>query len=255
MARKRVEEAKGGCPDWLATYGDLVTLLLCFFVLLFASSTIDAKKFEMIASSLSGSETTLVQNGGTGISDMLGSGIMDLPATNETLTNAKDKYEKLQQESKDKMENLASDFKTYFAENDMSASVSVEYGDNYVTLKLEDNILFDSGQAALKSDEAGELLSKISEMLKAFPDCEIKIEGHTDNVPISTVMFPNNLYLSSARANEVAIYFMDTLGYDPFRIETSGFGDTRPVDTNLTPEGRAKNRRVELKITTKAGGE
>ncbi len=116
---KKPEEVKPGLPAWMGTYGDLVTLLLCFFVLLFASSSIDVEKMQAIAMSFS-NEISLIEGGGsTGLNDMMGSGIMELPELDRSINNT----EKNTQKMDDELKQMASDFKTYFAENNMNEAI------------------------------------------------------------------------------------------------------------------------------------
>ncbi len=244
MAKKKVEEEAGGLPEWMGTYGDLVTLLLCFFVLLFAMSSVDENKYTAVAESFN-SNITFVQGGGsTGVNNMLGSGINNLPKVDRSVNDSKSQQQKQEQEELNKM---ASDFKTYFAENNVQESVSVEVTDNYVKITFGDGILFDSGSAVLK-ENSKEVLDLIASELKDYPESEVKFEGYTDNVPIRSAIFPDNMYLSAARSISVLNYFKDVHKMDPTLLSQEGFGEYRPIESNDTPEGRAKNRRVEVKI-------
>ncbi len=241
--RKQEEEGGGGAPAWMATYGDLVTLLMCFFVLLFATSSVDAEKFKAIAESFN-SNITFIQGGGaTGVNNMVGSGIADLPKLDRSINDSNDAKKKEQ----DELNKKASDFKTYFAENEKASDVQVEVGENYVKITFGDGILFDSGKAELKNDSY-ELLEMIAEVLEGYPTSDIKIEGHTDNIPIRSAIYQDNMYLSAARSISVLNYFKDVYEYDPARLSQEGFGEYRPIANNETPEGRAKNRRVEIKV-------
>lgn len=244
MAKKKQQEEAGGLPEWMATYGDLVTLLLCFFVLLFAMSSVDENKYTAVAESFN-SNITFIQGGGaTGVNNMLGSGINNLPKVDRSINDSQSDQEKKEQ---DELNKMASDFKTYFAENNVEQDVTVEVTDNYVKITFGDGILFDSGSATLK-DESKVVLDLIAEELVDYPNSEIKFEGYTDNVPMSSGLFPDNMYLSAARSISVLNYFKDVHGFDPTLLSQEGFGEYRPVASNDTEEGRAKNRRVEIKI-------
>ena len=145
---------------------------------------------------------------------------------------------------------MAEQFKTYFAENNLEDKIEVEQNDRYITLNFKDGILFESGSSDLKP-EAINILSKVADELLKYPDNNIKIEGHTDNRPINTARFPNNWYLSAARAISVATYFTDYKGFAPTKISTEGYGEYKPKVPNDTPENRSINRRVEIKVISK----
>lgn len=247
MAKKEKNiTIKMGSPEYMSTYGDLVTLLLCFFVLLFASSSTDAEKFKAIAISFSSSRISVSDSSSAGVLDSLGNGIVEMPIAEGESDKENNEYEEGQAE----LEKMASDFRTYFAENNLMDKIDVEQNDQYITLNFKDGILFDSGKAELKTDALQALTMVANELLK-YPENDIKIEGHTDNRPINTPRFPNNWYLSAARAISVATYFMETKNFPPTRISTEGYGEFRPKVSNDTPENRSINRRVEIKILSK----
>jgi len=244
--KKKQEEVKQGLPAWQGTYGDMVTLLLCFFVLLFSMSTVDAQKFQAIVSSLSSQSIPSPMPSNDGMLDALGNGIVQMP---DRVANAEDTDEAKKQAQHD-LEQIASDFKTYFADNNLQDKVEVEQNDQYITLNFKDGILFDSGSADIKSN-ALDILGRVADELLKYPENDIKIEGHTDNRPINTAKYPNNWYLSAARAISVATYFTDVKNFEPIRISTEGFGEYRPKVSNDTAENRSINRRVEIKIMSK----
>ena len=117
-----------------------------------------------------------------------------------------------------------------------------------LSVNLVEKILFDSGSSNLKP-EGWNVLKKVGSALKKIPDKEIRVEGHTDNVPVSSRMsqrYPSNWELSVARAVTVARFLREKQGVDPRRISASGYASYRPVATNKTREGRALNRRIEI---------
>lgn len=247
MAKRKPPEAKKGLDEWMSTYGDMMTLLLCFFVLLFAMSTVDAEKFQQMAASFSSdSKITIMDSSNTSILDSLGNGIVAMP---EVKGDAKEENEELEKATEELVK-MSSDFKTYFAQNNLQDKVEVEQNEQYITLNFKDGILFDSGKAELKTDALGALNIVANELAK-YPENDIKIEGHADNMPINTPRFPNNWYLSAARAISVAMYFTDTKGFSPERVSAEGFGEFRPKVPNDTPQNRSINRRVEIKILSK----
>ncbi len=247
MAKKKQEpEGLEGLPAWMGTYGDMVTLLLCFFVLMFASSSTDVGKYQQIAQSFN-PNLVITQNssGSEGINELMGSGIMVMPSFENNIMEMETQQEKME----DELNEMASDFATYFAENNLNDDVAVEVEDNYVNITFKDGILFDSG-AAMLTPGARQILADISSELSQYPDSQIMVVGHTDNIPISTAQFPSNYYLSAARAISVLEFLVNTQGINPKQISAEGKGEFDPIAPNDTPENRAKNRRVEIKITS-----
>lgn len=246
MAKRKPEEPPKGAPEWMGTYSDLVTLLFCFFVLLYSMSNIDKVKFQSLANSFSGASTPVVNfGGGTGISDLLGNGIMELPNMDNSFNDSLNKYKEMQNE----MEQMASEWKTYFAENALTEQIEVTFSEQSIRFNFKEGILFDSGKAILKP-AAYDVLNMIGEQMLSSPELKMRIEGHTDNAPINTVQYPNNWYLSYARAAEVLTYFTDTVKIEPTSIVPLGLGEYSPIAPNDTPEGREKNRRVEIILTS-----
>ncbi len=242
MAEKKQPEPKKGLPGWMGTYGDLVTLLLCFFILLFAMSSVDAAKFEQMAQSFNPNITIIESGGSDGLSDAVGSGIDSLPNIDKSINDSKENYKKMQEQ----LNQMASEFKTYFAENNFSESVEVNVVDDMIQISFKDGILFDSGKATL-NESSKQALNGVTEQLGEYPNSTIKIEGHTDSIPIHNAQFPSNMYLSAGRAIAVYEFFMGE-GIAKERMSAEGFADAKPIAPNDTPENRAKNRRVEIYV-------
>ena len=133
------------------------------------------------------------------------------------------------------------------AESGLDQMVELDYTSQYVELTLNGALLFDSGSAELK-DSASGILSQIGVILERYSESVIEIEGHTDSVPIHSARYPSNNELSDARALSVFYYLIENTNLDPANIKHSGRGEYVPVADNTTPEGRALNRRVEIKI-------
>lgn len=258
MAKKREEEQPAGSPAWMSTFSDLMNLLLCFFVLLFSMSTVDAEKFEQIAAALSDSFSVLPA-GGSAMGDgaLISNGVAQLNNLSVYTNNMGEKTEKteentdaLEQVEKEKLEQseeLAQEIEEALQESNVLETVEIDFTSQYVVLTLNGALLFDSGKADIRQ-EAMTTVDAIGEMLTAYTDNMIEVEGHTDNVPIHTQRFRNNNELSSARALAVAEYYIETRGLDPVKVKYSGRGEYVPVADNATTEGRAQNRRVEIKI-------
>lgn len=261
MARNKKPEEPGAGAPWLNTFADLMNLLLCFFVLLFASSTIDDTKYEQLVNSFS-TTFSVLQGGGQGVSDgvLISAGASQLNNLGEYYTNMGEESEKSEEEETDLLDEYQEQLKAVAEENydklsglsdkkklDDSIEIGMDQNYHFIKISLNGGILFDSGQADIKK-EAVPILSKVGDVLKNFEDHQIVIEGHTDNIPISNAKYKNNLWLSTARAATVLEYFIDEKRFSPEHLESSGRSEYAPVATNDTPEGRAKNRRVEIKI-------
>lgn len=223
-----------GGSEWLATYGDLVTLLLCFFILLYSMSIMDIAKFKKAAGSLNGM-------GITGQSGSMNSNVGDT-ISNLDILNAIDVQEE--------MDDIYSKIKAIVDSKGLSEDVQVEKVGPGVLLRFKDEILFDVGQADLKAN-AQSTLQRIGEILKAH-DKNIRVEGHTDNVPINTSKFRSNWELSTSRAISVVKYFTEELTVeeriDPKKFEVSGYGEYHPIAANDSEQNKQKNRRIEITI-------
>lgn len=261
MAKKREEEVKPGSPAWMATFGDLMNLLLCFFVLLFSMSTVDAQKFELIAASFS-KTFSIFTAGSTSIGDgaMIGNGISQLPELDDFVNSIgqqaqntpemeelDDLQSEVQAEGLKESEELAEKIEEAVAEKNLTGDIEMQVTAQYVQLTMKGSLLFNSGSAELK-DGSKPVLNKVGLILERYASGTIEIEGHTDNVPISGRRYESNNELSAARALSVFDHMMETTNLDPARIKTSGRGEYVPIADNSTEEGRAKNRRVEIRI-------
>ncbi|MDR2903349.1 MAG: flagellar motor protein MotB [Clostridiales bacterium] len=250
-AKRKPEEPPSGAPEWMATYGDLVTLLLCFFVLLYAMSNVDQKKFAALAASFGAVPQSVFETGSAAsINELLGNGIMEMPDANKGNAEDRTEADENKQEAVKELQNMASDFKTYLADNNLEEKVALDLTDAYIRLNLPEEVLFDSGSAELKIG-ALPILDVIATALIEYPASDVEVEGHADDRPINTIQYKNNWYLSSARATEVTIYLVDNKGINPDRIVPVGYGEYKPVASNDSEEGRAKNRRVEIVIRSR----
>lgn len=258
MARKKKEEMPApGAPAWTATFGDLMNLLLCFFVMLFAMSTVDAEKFEQVAASLSSSFSVLPAGGSAfGDGELVSNGVAqlkDLSVYSNKMSEGSEKKEEddavseVEQQKLAQSEQMAEAMEQTLTQNNVIDAVEIDFTSQYVVLTLNGALLFDSGKADIR-EESMPVVDTIGEMLKSYTDNIIEIEGHTDNVPIHTQRFKNNNELSSARALAVAEFYIENKGIDPAKLKYSGRGEYVPVADNGTAEGRAQNRRVEIKV-------
>lgn len=278
MAKKRKEDTPPpGSPAWMATFGDLMNLLLCFFVLLFSMSTIDAKQFEALAASFS-KEFSVFDGGATAIGEgiLISTGVSQLNELDEYINSTgrtaednpdaesydekqndadlnggsqslQEQMEQMEQAQLEAAEQLAEQVQEAVNEDNRSGDIDIRFTSQYVQLTLNGAILFDSGRAEVKK-EVYPILSDIGVILEKYAANTIEIEGHTDNIPMKSAQFANNNELSSARALSVFDYLVANTNLNPANIKTSGRGEYVPVADNSTPEGRAANRRVEIRI-------
>jgi chemotaxis protein MotB len=257
MARRKEEDPPKGLPAWMATFSDLMNLLLCFFVLLFSMSTVDAEKFEQVAASFA-SSFSILSGGGSSIGEgiLISSGVSQLSeldvyftsmGKNEEGDTTVDEKTQYENEALAESEKMAEQIEQMVANTGIEEEIDIEFNSHYVLLTLNGAFLFDSGSAHIK-EESLSLIDKVGLIIEKYSDRLIEIEGHTDNVPISNSQFKNNNELSTARALAVLEYFIDEKGVDPVKLKSSGRGEYVPVSDNSTAEGRARNRRVEVKI-------
>jgi len=269
LAKKKPEEVSPGSPAWMATFGDLMNLLLCFFVLLFSMSTVDAQKFELIAASFAQSFSVL-SGGASAIGDgmLVSNGVSQLNELSEYINSMgamstqdgvssmntegdveaeNDAKEQFEQEQMQVSEELAERIQEAVDEQRLDKEIDVNFTSQYVLLTMNGALLFDSGKAEIRED-ALPILARVAKILEKYAEHTIEVEGHTDNVPISNGRFGDNNELSSFRALAVFDYLLDNTSLDPANIKHSGRGEYIPIADNSTPEGRAKNRRVEIKI-------
>ncbi len=269
MARKKGGDIiVTGSPAWMATFSDLMNLLLCFFILLFSMSSVDAAKFEEIAASLNAS-FSIFDNGSPSIIDgsLVSSGVSQLDqldkyhesigSNNDESDNQeankediKDKYEGIQSEATgelaDDLENELN--KEGLLSGDYEGYVDMEITSQYVTLTLNGAILFDSGSAAIKKN-AQTFVDKLGDVLTKYSDNHIEIKGFTDTVPIGGgSKYKDNMELSQARAYSVYKFLVSTKKMSEEKLECAGRGEQEPIAPNDTEEGRALNRRVEIRI-------
>lgn len=254
---RRKEQAEEGAPAWMATYGDLVTNMLVFFVLLFSLSTVDKNKFEQVAASLS--YTMLNLKGGDSILEGTGNSIISFDFTKydseEAEAKRKEKYIKDAQEMvvdseknlEDKqLDDAKNDIRDTIEEQGISDKVQVVEEKDFILIRLDQEVFFNSGSADILP-EGVSVLSSLAQSLRGIEN-EIMVSGHTDNIPMTNKKFDTNWELSTARATNVVRFLVEVEKLNPSLFTATGNGEFRPVGDNSTVEGRQKNRRIEIKI-------
>lgn len=236
MAKEKKEPEKPSTA-WQGTYGDMITLMLCFFVMLYNPSEVDVTQLATITQSLQMNETESVNGGmslSTGKLSDLGNTINSLPAIEKgrSLGLAKKKAVSL------------------FAPDIKSNKITITSDERGLVISLAADNFFAEGSADLNIEETRDSLLRLSDFFKdpELKNRKFRIEGHTDNTPVQeNSKFLSNWELSSARSMNVLHYLAD-YGVDENRFSVAGYADTQPKFSNDTPEGRAYNRRVDIII-------
>ena len=225
MARgKRAQDDEPGVPGWVVTYGDMMSLLLTFFVLLISFSTVKEEEFNRAIASVKGALGVLPRE----------------------LTFL-DFREPIPEMRVQRFRDVAAKIAEYIRVHGREKDINVQFTAEGLKLTMQDPVLFDTGEDALKP-AAGPILTDVAGLLSELSDSFTSIQGHTDNVPIRTARFPSNLELSAARALSVARFLMDKGGIDPNNVSVVGYSENLPIVPNDSPENRAKNRRVEIHV-------
>ncbi len=242
MRRKKSQggSGKSGQERWLLTYSDLITLLMIFFVVMYALSNINAQKFKAIAYSLSTSmgggqqSVVLDHSGATLAPGISGSNPEENLGLEEELSDLSN------------LEKLRKELQRYIAEHGLNGKVTVNMEERGVVLSFRDVALFPLGSAEL-TPEAREMIKKIGQILLEVPN-HVRVEGHTDDLPINTRQFPSNWELSVARSTRVVQELLKELDFAPRRLSASGYGEYRPRVPNDLAGNRQQNRRVDMVI-------
>ena len=255
---RREEQEEHPNETWLVPYADLLTLLLALFIVLYAMSSVDAHKFQELRQAFS-----IAFNSGIGLLDQSAAYVSVDQMTNATdtirMSGAKglspeggttSEAARLAEQELKEFERLRDQISEYIRQNNLTSELDVQLNHTSLLIVISDNALFASGKADI-TPEARELGVAIGQMLGNFPGYEISVEGHTDNRPINTREFESNYELSAKRAINFMRVLIEAGNLDPRLVSSTGYGEFRPVATNDTAEGRAKNRRVEVKIIRK----
>ena len=271
MAKRKEDTPPPGSPAWMATFSDLMNLLLCFFVLLFSMSSIEEAKLNEMVAAMNNS-FSIFSSGATAIGEgiLMSNGVSQLneldqyinstgkTADNEVDGDKLEEFDKspenveameefLEEQKLQDNEQLAELIEEAVSESHMAEQIEVTFNSQYVQLSMKGALLFDSGSSELKKD-ATQIIDKTALILERYAAGIVEIEGHTDNVPINNAKFADNEELSSARARSVFYYLVEHSSLDPVNLKHAGMGERVPIADNATPEGRSKNRRVEIRI-------
>jgi chemotaxis protein MotB len=247
VRRRRREEEHENHERWLVSYADFITLLFAFFVVMYAISSVNEGKYKVLSSSLVNAfKNTTGEIGGQPIAVLQGAPLLPpVPVAKPERLPDQEKAEEKKAGQRDKMRDVAGNIMKALQPLVAQGKVRLLETSRGVTIEINDSILFSLGQARLQPESIN-ALQAVAAVL-ADSDFPITIEGHTDNVPIATAQFPSNWELSAMRATTVLRLFNDA-GVGAERLTAIGYGETRPVETNISVEGRARNRRVSILI-------
>lgn len=277
MAKCKEEQPPAGAPAWMATFSDLMNLLLCFFVMLFAMSTVEESKLQEFVAAMNNT-FSIFDGGANAIGDgiLVSNGVSQLNELDQYINStgktadsstdgdnleefelnpeAQETLEEFLEEEKLKQNEVISEgIEEALNESKIGDEVELSFTAQYVQLTMNGALLYDSGSADLKAD-AEQVLDKVGIILERYGTGIIEIVGHTDNVPQSGSLYADNEELSSARALSVFYYLSENTFLDPVNLRHAGMGERVPVADNSTPEGRSRNRRVEIRIYNPSQG-
>ncbi|UOF91353.1 OmpA family protein [Fodinisporobacter ferrooxydans] len=246
--RRRKREKPQNHERWLITYADLITLLMIFFVVMYAMSKIDMAKFMTLSESLNqalyASDKIQLHNLGTTALLAAQNAKEGNQHGNES-DKTKVDSQSFQTGQQQKLEQLYQQLKEYITQNHLENKISIQDQMRGVQVTLKDVVLYDTGSATLKQDGI-HVIQNILPFLKSVNN-PIVVEGHTDNIPIHNSRYPSNWELSVARAVNV-VHYLANAGIDPSRMSATGYGEWHPVVPNDNEADRQKNRRVNIVI-------
>ena len=251
------DEDEGGGYNWMDTYGDLVTLLLCFFVLLYSFSSLNEQKWQELVSVFTGG------SGSAAVRAFDISSVREEPIVVDKMVSLETRddgmkddgnkqldqkeAQKVQKQINEVFDELYEKVVAYINLNDLSGQVSITRTDETIILRFSEIALFDSGSAEIRP-ESKETLNHIIQLVAENTNAikMVNIEGHTDNVPISTAEFRDNWDLSAKRATNTLRILLAANLLDQAKLSAVGYGEYHPIATNDTPKGRSLNRRVDF---------
>ncbi|MFJ7858522.1 flagellar motor protein MotB [Peribacillus sp. NPDC097206] len=243
MARRKKKQKHDEHIDesWLVPYADILTLLLALFIVLFASSSVDAVKFQQLSNVFN-----QVFTSGTGFMEYPSDSPSNNPTSPEQMTGIKGTKGQGKSEEQQLME-VQKRVNAYIQENDLVDELDTNLTDEGMLISIRDNVLFESGVSEVRNEDS-RIAKEISSLLVMDLPRGIVISGHTDNVPIKTYRYDSNWDLSVMRAVNFMKLLLENTNLDPEMFSAKGYGEFKPVASNKTAQGRAKNRRVEILI-------
>lgn len=231
---RRIKKEKDNTERWMLSYLDFITLLMIFFLMMYAISNVDNKKSEALAHSLK-----------IGFNSGNGENVVSVPDSSNTPAVIDEETLKALTEA-EKLADIKKKVDELVENSELKGNITTSIQERGLLISFNDSVLFNSGDANIKTDWYNKLVS-ISKILNEI-DNYIRVEGHTDNVAINTELFHSNWQLSSDRASNVVEFLISQGSVKPERLSAVGYGEYRPVKGNDTDEGRSANRRVDILI-------
>lgn len=227
--KNNTEEEQENSERWLLSYADFITLLMIFFIIIYAMSNIDKEKYQKLAAALN---------------QTMGDGSVTKDIGSTTVGETGNKLSEDQ-----KLEKVKGKLDKYLKDNNLSASVSTTIEKRGLVVSFKDSLIFDTGKAEVRQEQVSKLI-KISQIINQsiVRESYIKVEGHTDSVPVYNEIYKSNWDLSVMRASNVAQILINKAGIKPERVSATGYGEYRPKVDNNTEEGKSINRRVDIII-------
>jgi chemotaxis protein MotB len=254
VARKKKHEEHENHERWLVSYADFITLLFAFFVVMYAVSSVNEGKYRVLSDSLiaafrSPTKSIMPIQIGNIVKSPSGTAVELPPMAQNRMIQATRTTPRSGNggsgSSEEALHRMANDLARAFEPLIAEDLVSIREGQLWLELEIRSAVLFDSGEARIRSD-ALPIVERVVDILAGVPN-SVRVEGYTDNVPISTSQFRSNWDLSAARAGSMVHRLLDR-GIDPLRLSLAGYGEYRPIADNATEEGRTRNRRVVLVV-------
>lgn len=231
MARKKKHEEHENHERWLVSYADFITLLFAFFVSMYAISSVNEGKFRIMSEALA-----IAFNPSLYTSTKM----------HEGPRFVKEQRAHMSEEFKDMFTNNYQKIQAALKDLEKDKKLTLIVDEQRITIRISESMLFEPASDELLP-EAIPVLDEIGKVLKDMPN-NLRIEGHTDNIPTNTPRFPSNWDLSSGRAIRILKFFINNHKYDPRKLSALGYGEYRPIFSNDTPAGRSKNRRVDIMV-------
>ncbi|MGG0787283.1 flagellar motor protein MotB [Peribacillus simplex] len=243
MARRKKKQRHEEHIDesWLVPYADILTLLLALFIVLFASSSVDSVRFQQLSNVFN-----QVFTSGTGFMDFPSDSPSNEPTSPEQRTGAEDLEKLVKNEQEDLME-VQERVNAYIQKNDLTDKLGTNLTDEGMLISIRENVLFESGVAEVRRENR-KIAKEISDLLVMDLPRNIIVSGHTDNIPIKNYQYESNWDLSVMRSVNFMKLLLENKELDPEMFSAKGHGEFKPVASNETKKGRAKNRRVEILI-------
>ncbi|MGD9786936.1 MAG: flagellar motor protein MotD [Sulfuricellaceae bacterium] len=247
MARRKKHEEHENLERWLVSYADFITLMFAFFVVMYSLSSLNEGKYKVLSESLlhafQNPSSLIIQK-----PEMAAGHKVVTPPQVAVIPKPMTAANVRIKEQEKRLKGIAEDVMKVMDPLVKEGQVKITQSERGIAIEINASVLFPSGEAKLTPDSV-KVLTAVGQVLTSV-DNPVQVEGYTDNIPIKSPLFPSNWELSAARASSVVRLFVEN-GVDSARLVAVGYGENHPVESNDTPEGRARNRRVAVMILNK----